>query len=302
MTRDVLAAVDGSPQSLAAARWAADEAVRRGLRLRLVHARTWQDDLDADPGQPADVRALTDRMLADARRELGRSAPGLDIRAELVGGGEPAHVLAETAATAELLVLGSRGLNGFDRLLLGSVGRDVAARCDVPVVLVRPADGGSSGGPAASTAATAAEASGGTEVVVGIDTRAPSAAVLDFAFRQAEARGAVLCAVHGWEPPPVWGYAGWVTPQIETDQFRAIEAELLAEALTGWREKYPEVVVVEDSRIGSGAGAVVDPATGAALVVIGRRRRAHHVGLRLGPVAHAVIHHAQAPVAVVPHD
>ncbi|WP_162002366.1 universal stress protein [Streptomyces sp. CB01881] len=290
MTPYVMAAVDGSPQSLTAARWAADEAVRRGLHLRLVHARTWEDDIDADPGQPADVRALTTRMLMDARQEVSRSFPGLEIRAELIGDGVPADVLAGAAATAELLVLGSRGLGGFDRLLLGSVGQGVAARCDAPVVLVRASD----------TERT--DAPEGPKVVVGIDTRAPSDAVIDFAFREAAARGAVLHAVHGWEPPPVWGYAGWVAPQTETEQFRSIEAELLSEALTGWREKFPDTVVVEDSRIGTGAGAVVDASTGAALTVVGRRRRPHPVGLRLGPVAHAVIHHAQSPVAVVPHD
>ncbi|MEU2632783.1 universal stress protein [Kitasatospora sp. NPDC007106] len=126
--------------------------------------------------------------------------------------------------------------------------------------------------------------------------------MLEFAFREAARRGLVLRAVHGWTPPPVWGYAGGVAPQVEADQFRAVEAELLDEALVGWREKYPEVTVLQDCRIAGGAQAVVDTAADAALVVVGRRRRRHRVGLHLGPVAHAVLHHAQAPVAVVPHD
>jgi nucleotide-binding universal stress UspA family protein len=112
----------------------------------------------------------------------------------------------------------------------------------------------------------------------------------------------VLRAVHGWTPPAVWGYPGWVAPRIETEQFRTIEDELLSQALSVRRDKYPDVTVVEDSRIASGAGAVVDASGDAALVVVGRHRRRHHLGLRLGAVAHAVIHHAQAPVAVVPHD
>ncbi|WP_329491784.1 universal stress protein [Kitasatospora sp. NBC_01246] len=143
----------------------------------------------------------------------------------------------------------------------------------------------------------------GPEVVLGVDTREAAADVIDFAFRAAARRGAVLRAVHGWTPPPVWGYAGWAAPQPEAEQFRAIEDELLTLAMTGWQEKYPGVTVIQDSRTGSGAAALVDVGAGADLVVVGRRRRPHHhAGLRLGPTAHAVLHHAQAPVAVVPHD
>ncbi|BFV60786.1 universal stress protein [Kitasatospora sp. CMC57] len=293
MTKYLLAGVDGSPRSTAAARWAADEAARRGHGLRLVHARTWLDDIHADPAQPTDVRGLTLRMLADAEQEIRRSHPGLEVRTELIGGGEPIEELVGAATGAELLVLGSRGLGGFAGLMVGSVGLGVAARCEVPTVLVR-ADGTDEaegrGGPV------------GREVVLGVDTRAPSDDVIDFAFRQAARLGAVLRAVHGWTPPPAWGYAGWVPPLGEADQFRAIEAELLTEALATRREKYPDVVLAEDSRIGTGSSTLVDLSADAALVVVGRRRRPHGAGMRLGPVAHAVLHHAKAPVAVVPHD
>ncbi|MFD0259159.1 universal stress protein [Kitasatospora indigofera] len=290
MTQHLLAGVDGSPQSTAAARWAAGEAVRRGIPLRLVHARTWLDNIHADPSRPTDVRTLTLRMLSDARAEILRSHPELEVHTELIGGGEPVDELAEAATGAELLVLGSRGFGGFSGLLVGSVGLAVAARCEVPTVLVRDTEGERPGDPRAR------------EVVLGVDSHSPSFDVIDFAFQQAARLGTVLRAVHGWTPPAVWGYAGWVPPQAEADQFRTIETELLAEALTGWREKYPDVVLVEDCRIGTGASALVDLSADAALVVVGRRRRPHHAGMRIGPVAHAVLHHAQAPVAVVPHD
>ncbi|MEU6972020.1 universal stress protein [Kitasatospora aureofaciens] len=291
MRKFVLAGIDGSAESTAAAQWAADEAVRRGHALRLVHAWTWEDDVHADPGQPAQVRALTERMLADAARQVRSAHPGLEVHTGLLPGHEPTASLLAAAAESELLAVGSLGLGGFEGLLVGSVGLNAAARCDVPVVLVRAA--------AQTQQAGARDAA---EVVVGIDTRAPADEVVDFAFQEAAARGTVLRAVHGWTPPAVWGYAGWVAPRIETEQFRAIEDELLSQALSMWRDKYPDVAVVEDSRIVGGAGAVVDASGDAALVVVGRHRRRHHLGLRLGPVAHAVIHHAQAPVAVVPHD
>ncbi len=289
MSGYILTGTDGSAESAAAARWAADEAVRRGRALRLVHAWTWGDDLHAAPTQPAEVRTLTERMLADAAGQVRSTHPGLEVRADLLTDDEPVAALLAAAAKAELLVLGSLGLGGFEGLLVGSVGLAVAARCEVPVVLVRAPQPRRDG------------ARENAEVVVGVDTRAPADAVLDFAFREAAARGAVLRAVHGWTPPAVWGYAGWVAPQVESEQFRVLEAGLLGQALSPWRDKYPQVPVVEDNRIGSGGGAVVGACGGAALVVVGRRRP-HRLGARLGPVAHAVIHHAPAPVAVVPHD
>ncbi|MFD5463927.1 universal stress protein [Kitasatospora sp. NPDC127059] len=290
MSKFVLAGIDGSAESTAAAQWAADEAVRRSLTLRLAHAWTWQDDVHADPDQPAEVRALTERMLAHAAEQVCSAHPGLEVHTELLAGHEPAASLLAAAARSELLAVGSLGLGGFEGLTVGSVGLNAAARCDVPVVLVRSAQANQVG------------AADGAEVVVGLDTRAPANEVIDFAFREAAERGTALRAVHGWTPPAVWGYAGWTAPLVETEQFRIVEAGLLSQALAPWREKYAGVEVVEDSRIGSGAGAVVDASGSAELVVVGRRRRRHHLGMRLGPVAHAVIHHAQAPVAVVPHD
>ncbi|WP_329491785.1 universal stress protein [Kitasatospora sp. NBC_01246] len=109
MADHLLAAVDGSVEGIAAARWAADEATRYGLPLRLVHAQTWLDGLHADSGQPTDVRALTTRMLADAKRAVEDTHPGLEIRAESIGGGEPVEVLVDAASGARMLALGSRG-------------------------------------------------------------------------------------------------------------------------------------------------------------------------------------------------
>ncbi|MFD8597867.1 universal stress protein [Kitasatospora sp. NPDC059646] len=281
MSTFVLAGTDGSAESDAAVDWAADEALRGGHALRLVHAWTWEDDLHVDPDRSASVRTLAERTLADTARRVRESRPGLEVHSGFLTGREPAASLVEAAAEAELLVVGSLGLGGFEGLLVGSVGLYAAARCEVPVVLVR---------------AGQSDGAGAAEVVVAVDAHEPADRVMDFAFGQAAARGAVLRAVHGWTPPPVWGYAGWVAPEAEAEQFRVLEAGLLDRALDVWRAKYPGVAVVADSRVGGAAGAVVAASAGAGLVVVGRRRR------RLGPVAHAVVQHAQSPVVVVPHD
>jgi nucleotide-binding universal stress UspA family protein len=89
--------------------------------------------------------------------------------------------------------------------------------------------------------------------------------------------------------------------------------ELLAEhdhavvaALRPWCEKFPEVAVAETVVEGRAADELVRATSGAALAVVGRRTRearlgTHGLGTHIGSVAHAVLHHAECPVAVVPH-
>lgn len=53
----------------------------------------------------------------------------------------------------------------------------------------------------------------------------------------------------------------------------------------------------------NGAGRHLVPASrDASLVVVGRKKNHAWVGDHIGPVTHAVLQHASAPVAVVPHD
>ncbi|MFC9932373.1 universal stress protein [Streptomyces sp. NPDC127190] len=54
--------------------------------------------------------------------------------------------------------------------------------------------------------------------------------------------------------------------------------------------------------IGKAGSHLVKASRDASLVVIGRRLRRTPIGALIGPVAHAVLHHATAPVAVVPQD
>ena len=79
------------------------------------------------------------------------------------------------------------------------------------------------------------------------------------------------------------------------------ERKALAEALLPWRERFPEVPVTQHIEMGS-AGQVLLSSSRAQLLVVGRRADRSAVGVRIGSVAHAVMHHAPCPVAVVPHE
>jgi nucleotide-binding universal stress UspA family protein len=63
------------------------------------------------------------------------------------------------------------------------------------------------------------------------------------------------------------------------------------------------VPLIEHLRFGNASEELLAAAAfRAALIVTGRRLHRSPLGLRVGPVVHAVLHHAHAPVAVVPYE
>lgn len=288
MTRPITAGVDGTEESLAALDWAGREAVRRGLPLRVVHAWRYAEALTtADRGTQ---QRWVSEGVAQAVRTVSERHPGLEANFDVVEGGA-AHALAGVAAEAEMLVLGSRGHGPVVGFLLGSVGQQVIAEASRPVVLVRAGDQ-----PTAEAA--------GREVVVGQHGGPEdSAAALRFAFETAASRGATVRAVRAWTLPPVFAYSpGSLKLLDDAGGLEPYEKEALAEALQPWRERFPDVPVAEHIEMGSAGQVLLSVAGRAQLMVVGRRAHRTAVGARIGSVAHGVLHHADCPVAVVPHE
>jgi nucleotide-binding universal stress UspA family protein len=135
-------------------------------------------------------------------------------------------------------------------------------------------------------------------VVVGVDTRDGDSAVLEFALKAAEARGAALHAVAVAPWPPSWRPSPHLS-ESRRAKLAAREEEALAQALAPVQTG-AGAGIVSLVRVGHPAAVLVEEAQHAALAVIGRRRLERPAGL--GSTAHAVLHHALAPVAVVPHS
>ncbi|GGZ05438.1 universal stress protein [Streptomyces poonensis] len=325
MSRTVTVGVDGSRESPAAVEWAAREARLRGVPLRLVGVReplpgplARAPFLGAESRQDWTVRS--ERLPRETADGVRLRHPDVDVTVEQHTG-RPGETLVTAAKGSGLLVLGSRGLSGVGGFLLGSVSQAVVAHTEVPVVLVRAGerdadeyepDPAGTGGPFAAT--------GFRPVVLGLDTARPAEAVLAFAFEEAARRTTALRVVHGWTLPPyvAFGLPGDPEPYLEAypeayappydspyvqpyaEPGRQAAAHLAA-VLRPWKQRFPAVEVVEDSRPGSPADHLVDASRDASLVVVGRRIRRSPFGIHIGPVAHAVLHHATAPVAVVAH-
>jgi nucleotide-binding universal stress UspA family protein len=254
----------------------------------VVHVWRYESHQAIDAGD----RETQDRWVRDAAAEAARTLterhPGLDVTTDVLEG-DPVDTLTAAAADAELLVLGSRGHGPVVGFLLGSVGQQVIADAVRPVVLVRAGD----------------EASGeaaGREIVVGQHgDPEDSAAALGFAFETAAARGATVRAVRAWTLPPVFAYSPASMKLLDdAGGLEPYEKKGLAEALEPWRERFPDVPVVEHVEIGSAGQVLLSVAGRAQLMVVGRRAHRTAVGARIGSVAHGVLHHAECPVAVVP--
>ncbi|MFF1678538.1 universal stress protein [Streptomyces sp. NPDC058256] len=301
MLRHVTAGIDGSPESLAAAHWAAREAARRGATLRLVHAWEWHPrpapSVPADMSQRAWAEDLPERV-ADSMRA---AHPGLQVIGQAVAD-SPVAVLLRAAEQGELLVLGSRGFGGVAGFLMGSVSQRVAAMAPRPVVLVRV------GGSAADEHFSAPDGISPDEipgipyrdVVLGLDTGRPCEELLEFAFDAAGRRDSALRVIHTFSRPPDFEAMDTLVP-VRGPELLAEHQHAVTAALRPWCEKFPEVTVVESVTEGRAADELISASAGAALLVVGRLMRKTRLGTHIGPVAHAALHHAPCPVAVVPH-
>ncbi len=147
MTAPVLCAVDFSPDSRAALRWACRQAELTGAPLTVLHV---VHDPAASPGfyrypdaqwlQP--MTEVAEEMMADflaeARRDDPDSVPLRDAETRLVPGLPPGRIVEVAEAIgAGLIVVGSRGRTGLPHILLGSVAERVAQTSEVPVVVVK---------------------------------------------------------------------------------------------------------------------------------------------------------------------
>lgn len=272
MTIPLVVGVDGSEASLEAVDWAAGEAARHGLPLHLLHATA--------------RRHGASDVIGAASERAREGAPTVRLSSEVLHE-DAAYALVDKGRNAFALVLGSRGLGDLAGMLLGSVSLAVAARADCPVVVVR------------GTAEHRGTRFG--SVVVGVEDGEGSSTAVHFAFREARARGSRLVAVHAWST----SLSALTTPQASPwyaleEAHRRPPVQVLDDALRGAAELYGEAPVSRKVFEGPARQALLEAASGADLLVVGARRRQGHLGLQLGLINHAVLHHSPCPVAVVP--
>ncbi|MET4922445.1 universal stress protein [Streptomyces sp. PSRA5] len=288
MAFPLVVGVDGSERSLQALDWAADEAIRHALRLRVVYASVWEPhESTRSPLGAGESRDSTwaEEVVTGAAERARLRRPELKVSGTVLPDAAVPSLLRESDE-AYAVVVGSRGHGTLAGLLLGSVGLQLAARAPGPVIVVR--------------GAPANRQDGFNRVVLGIRDGERSSAATEFAFVEARARDSRLHAVHAWRPPAYALPDIPVPPDLLTETRERQARELLTAALEKSSHQHESVKVISEAFNGPAREGLLGAAASADLVVIGARRRHASPALQLGSVNHAVPHHAPCPVAIVP--
>ncbi|WP_137991129.1 universal stress protein [Streptomyces vilmorinianum] len=276
---DILLGVDPREQSVPALVWAVDEAVRRGLRLRMVVAvPPGHEGLRYDAlAHRSALRMQAESALANAEDLARELQSGLRIATELRAGA-PAPVLRDMAARAALVVVGSRRLGRAAEILSeSSVALPLTAGADCPVVVVRAPEHTAVHPPT---------------LVVGVDGSESCRAAVAFAVDEASLREARLRAVWVWPRP--------VLSHDDVAEGLADRRRLLAEAMAGRAERYPDVEIAEEVLRGHPVEQLALASQDSLALIVGRRGRGGYTGMRLGSTVHGLLHRATCPVITVP--
>lgn len=137
MFEKILLAVDGSEHSLKAVPFAGDIARHHDGEVTVLHVRehelTWASDVDLET--EGEAQMLVDGIVRELK-DSGANAVG-DIRR--VAHGQTPRAILDVAEEigAGMIVMGTRGLSDWGRLLMGSVAHKVIHLADCPVLVVR---------------------------------------------------------------------------------------------------------------------------------------------------------------------
>jgi nucleotide-binding universal stress UspA family protein len=282
--RAIVVGVDPDPSKRLALAWAVDEADRRGLPVRLVHAqgvptggyRTGE----ARPSWEEWNRTLHEagtESLKEAVAFVESRRPTVEVSTVLAEG-EPAWVLREEARGASLVVVGSWHLSTRREMFTSaSVALPLSAHAPCPVVAVPE--------PEHITQEPA-------YFVVGVDGSPHAAAAVDWAFDEAALRGAVLRALYVWHPPLL----GVRDEDTAVRECRRV----LSETVAGRTATHPEVELHHEVVLGHPVRVLTEASEHALGLVVGTRGHGGFTGMLLGSVSQGVLHHAHCPVITVP--
>ncbi|MFJ9709398.1 universal stress protein [Streptomyces sp. NPDC101234] len=264
--------------------WAADEAARRRLPLRVVHAEGVPTRGYRGREVPPSWEEWNAALHKEGRQLLDEATAFVvarqpDVRTDtLLAEGDPVWVLREQSREATAVVLGSRHLSRTQEVFgSASVAIPVMAHARCPVVVVPepehvPREPG--------------------YFVVGVDGSEHGAAAVDLAFEEAALHGARLRALYVWQPGPLRIFDEH-EPQEEARR-------LLSEIVAGRQARYPEVELRHEVVVGHPVQVLADASADALGLVVGTRGRGGFTGMLLGSVSQGVLHHARCPILVVP--
>jgi nucleotide-binding universal stress UspA family protein len=282
--------VDGSPGSTHALEWAVAQADTFGDVQPVV---AWQypwwtlgTGLAADPLLPP-----PDDFAAAARTAAQSALDNVDrtrLSTPIVCRSNAGPALVEFGASADLIVVGTRGHGAVTGTILGSVSSHVVAHARTPVAVV-PMDAPTE--PLSSLASP--------QVVVGIDGSENSIAALTWALRSLPPAATIL-AVH------TWGTSIGAAPELiafPIENYEAQGAEVLETAVAQAVDSVGDSHGHRVQRLlafGDPRSVLREKADGADLLVLGARGHRGIAHLLLGSVTTGLVHSPNTVTVVVP--
>ncbi len=273
----------------AAIGFAAEEAVRQGCGVHLVHVAPAfvhgpDSILVTSPEVQEMGRHALNRSLDHARAVL---APDTALTSDLAVG-RVVESLRDATREARMVVVQHRDLSRAHRLVSRSVTNGLGAHARVPVVSVP------------STWTPSRPPGQEPRVTVGVDVPVRSEAVLRAAVAAARSRGASLHALHAWRLAGI--YEGVVVAQEQAEGWAQQAATEVRQALDALGAEAAGIALSVETHHGSPAEALVEASGSSDLLVVGRHDPLVPLGSHLGPVARGVLHEARCPVLLVdPH-
>lgn len=277
LTQSIVVGYDDTTASTAAVRWAADLARSMDIEVRIVHAWTWPLLGSGMAGVPvvdsAGPRNQALRLLDDAAEHIAAKVPEVIVHTDLIPG-SPRDVLDDVSQSADLLVVGTRGLGAVLGTLLGSVSRGLLHDAGCPVAVIR------------------SEHHRAGPVLVAYDGSDAGGEAVDVAADLSRTWGSVLRIVHVRDD----GHAPYAN-SLEAWSGGNRSRGLLDQAAQRVRDQQEHLTVETRMLEGrSAAEGLLSAAAGARILVMGHR------GLSRGPfgsTAHATVLHATGNILVV---
>jgi nucleotide-binding universal stress UspA family protein len=292
--QSILCAVDFSEQSRDALRWAGQFATRFQSRLTVL---TVVEPLLAEAAKirlGEDLVKTTDIALREfVAATWTNAAPVGPITFKTETGEPPATILATATSDAvDLIVVGTQGLGGFHKWIIGSTTERLLRRTPLPVLAVPPAHAG--------TVATQADDERFTiaRILAAVDFSASSLTAAETAAQLAERFSATLTLAHVVPPLTIPPFA---PSQLDDENAARLEdarsrIEALGKQFTGARQSEP---VVSTAAPADAIAALAKDGR-AQLIVMGLASDEGYRAPRPGSIAYRVLCSTTVPVLVVP--
>ncbi len=260
-TAPVIVGIDGSDTAIYAAGWAVDEAVNRGVPLRLVYVAK-ATHLGSDEYYEDIHRG--NASLEAARAAVEASGKPVQIETKILEG-RPGTTLVAASWDASLVCVGSVGIGRYAQAILGSTATELAEAAHCPVAIIRPQTG--------------THRKDINWIVVAAKQQPGNDAVVEQAMREAALRHA-----------PVLLLGDRKSSEGTVDRF---EREIIE-----WKRRYPDVHIYPIANSADVAHFLKKHDERVQLAVIGAADADELPGI-VGTTGHPVFHHTDSSALIV---